>query len=113
MKTIKFRGRDDTGYPHYGDLTHEGKNIFVDDVCVDPDSVAQFVGYDQNGDEIYSDDRIIIHNPFKGTANVIGANIFFLGSEMDNVIDANLFFLVSEIGKTFDNVELLDKEKSK
>ena len=98
MREIKFRGRDDTGYPHYGDLTHEGKNIFVDDVCVDPDSVAQFVGYDQNGDEIYSDDRIIIHNHFKGT---------------DNVIDANLFFLVSEIGKTFDNVELIKKRKSK
>ena len=59
MRKIKFRGRDDTDYPHYGDLTHEGKDVLVDDVCVEPDSVVQLVGYDADNNEVYEGDVLV------------------------------------------------------
>ena len=72
MKKIKFRGkRLDNGELIYGDILHYGKYetcirsyLFPDKnsfstLPVYSDSVAQFVGYDQDGEEIYSDDEVI------------------------------------------------------
>ena len=62
MKTIKFRGKDRDNIFQYGDLTHEDGFVFVDEIRVDPDSVAQFVGYDVDGNEIYEGDVCIEKN---------------------------------------------------
>lgn len=62
MKKIKFRGKDRDNMFQYGDLTHEGNLVFVDEIRVDPDSVAQFVGYDVDENEIYEGDICIEKN---------------------------------------------------
>ena len=66
------------------------------DYEVYPESVAQFVGYDKNGAEIYSDDKIRVYD--KG---IYGVAI------------AGECFKVNEIGKKFDNVELINEEVKK
>ena len=60
MKTIKFRGKSlDNGKFVYGYLWHsETFGTTVNGVVVDPESVAQLIGYDKNGKEIYSDDEV-------------------------------------------------------
>lgn len=61
MRTIKFRGRRfDNGETVYGDLTHDGGHIYIDDKRVKPESVAQFWDYDVNGDELYDDDEVVL-----------------------------------------------------
>lgn len=61
---IKFRGKDvDTDKYVYGDLVHgddgfvfiNNKNIYR----VYPESVSQLVGYDANGEEVYTDDIVV------------------------------------------------------
>jgi len=64
MKPIKFRGRDIfTGELHYGfyRTDEDGANILEDrhGYLVEPDSVAQLVGYDRDGNEIYEGDVVI------------------------------------------------------
>lgn len=62
-RTIKFRGkRVDTGEFVYGDLAHNFGEMFVGNRKVDPDSVAQLVGYDKDGREVYETDYIIEYN---------------------------------------------------
>lgn len=60
MKKIKFRGKSlDNGKMFYGYLWHsETFGATVNGVVVDPESVAQLIGYDKNGKEIYSDDEV-------------------------------------------------------
>ena len=67
MKEIKFRGRDlDTGKFVYGDFVHcvpmsSFPGIVDDDGSVHEvyfDSVAQLVGHDSNGKEIYDGDAL-------------------------------------------------------
>lgn len=67
---------------------------------VNPESVAMFCGYDKNGEEIYSDDKIRVYD----------FNRYCLAGT--GIEDAEDFFKISDIGKTFDNVELL-KEAEK
>ncbi|MBR2734448.1 MAG: hypothetical protein IKG61_01370 [Selenomonadaceae bacterium] len=56
MRPIKFRGRDKNGKFRYGDFNDiDLGTIFAD---VDEDSIAQFVGYDANGNEVYEGDTI-------------------------------------------------------
>ena len=67
MKPIKFRGRDENGKLHYGyfyvDRTGypciaEGHGGTLQ--IVDKDSIAQLVGYDCNGNELYEGDTFVI-----------------------------------------------------
>lgn len=123
MKTIKFRGRrlnadKDFVYgafylcPHTqgtpndkGDaLDYYDVPYIVDEeencIWVYPDSIALFLGYDKNGEEIYSDDKIRVYD----------YNRYCLAGT--GIEDAEDFFKISDIGNTFDNVELL-KESGK
>lgn len=71
MRPIKFRGRktDNSGEFVFGDLAQFKTNIlpanhyfilhngYQDEV--EPDTVAQLVGYDANGKEVYEGDTVI------------------------------------------------------
>ena len=56
MRPIKFRGRNDSGKFVYGDLTHVANMVSIGGWHVDPDSIAQLVGYDKDGNEVYEGD---------------------------------------------------------
>ena len=100
MRTIKFRGkRLDNGELIYGDILHYGKYetcirsyLFPDKnsfstLPVDSNSVAQLVGYDKNGKEIYSDDTVV---------NAYGAEIPFSAMQIS----------YEDIGKKFTDLRL-------
>ena len=76
MKTIKFRGRvidsdkRDGGRIVFGSLVDHGESKHCPrywiyplegdrNFPVDPDSVAQLVGYDANGNEVYEGDTVL------------------------------------------------------
>lgn len=69
MREIKFRGRDvHTGeyvYAELGQISEEinpGYLSFITDddmYTVETDSIAQLVGYDANGNEVYEGDTVI------------------------------------------------------
>lgn len=70
MRKIKFRGKNiKTGeihYGHYSDYPVSGGRIEtcitdknLDGWIVDPETVAQFVGYDEDGKEVYDDDDMV------------------------------------------------------
>ena len=82
MRTIKFRGRVhktdplDAGKIVYGSFVDYGENFYQyrywiyptdgdRNFPVDEKSIAQLVGYDKNGEEIYEGDRLC--NPRDGT----------------------------------------------
>jgi len=66
---IKFRGKNSfNGKLVYGDCVHQGEFVFIryradnniyyaDKVA--PDSVAQLVGYDMDGEEVYEGDALL------------------------------------------------------
>lgn len=65
MRQIKFRGKHSTGRIFYGDYLQKGDGasyiVVVDTlffVKVDPESVAQLVGHDSNGNEVYEGDKL-------------------------------------------------------
>ena len=59
MKKIKFRGISKCdNLPVFGDLEHYNNQVYIDDYVVYPESVAQFVGYDADGKEIYDGDKV-------------------------------------------------------
>ena len=62
MKTIKFRGRTCGNVTVYGDLRHVGSTAVIDDTAVYEDSIAQFVGYDCDGREVYEGDVLTLPN---------------------------------------------------
>ncbi len=78
-RPIKFRGkRVNNGEFVFGDLMHMTGNrigiIFdkrVAAVEVDPDSVAQLVGYDHDGREVYEDDMLVDKLSNKFTARLV------------------------------------------
>lgn len=59
MRKIKFRGINKRGEYVYGDLTHIKRRIYVSGYKVDPSGVAQFIGEDSNGTEVYEGDLLI------------------------------------------------------
>ena len=64
MRPIKFRGRTQNGNLIYGDLIHFRGYISIHEngsgiYHIAPDSVAQLVGYDANGKEVYEGDTVI------------------------------------------------------
>ena len=65
MRPIKFRGRSMLdGEWLYGDLIHGYANSLAiigktETHCVVPETVAQLVGYDKHGNEVYEDDELI------------------------------------------------------
>lgn len=69
MKTIKFRGRDvDTGEfvcaelgQISAEINDEYLSFITDDVhLVDTDSIAQLVGFDSDGNEVYEGDTLVL-----------------------------------------------------
>ena len=67
MRPIKFRGKDTDGIIRYGGYSEcviDNKLVceIMDDIrdCyeVEPDSVAQLVGYDADGNEIYEGEKV-------------------------------------------------------
>ena len=88
MRPIKFRGKDiDSGEVVYGNLIYDAKGTtyitrikMTDSPCnrVDPESVAQFVGYDKHGREVYEGDILQmdwngVHYEYK--AQLIGSAV--------------------------------------
>lgn len=101
-KLIAFRGKAmETGkyvYAELGEISAELRDDYltfiVEDVyTVESETISQFVGYDKNGKEIYSDDKVRLY---------VGE--LCIGFEI-----AGNFIKVNDIGKTFDNVELLEE----
>lgn len=65
MRQIKFRGMTRRGQLVYGDLIHEfAGSVRIqtadgDNYYVDAESVAQLVGFDNRGEEVYEGDVLI------------------------------------------------------
>lgn len=65
MRQIKFRGRRSTGGQMiFGDLLHKRSATLIAvthalKFLVDPESVAQLVGYDSDGAEVYEGDILV------------------------------------------------------
>lgn len=92
MKKIKFRGKEIKSNKYvYGFfirciddcviVTSEGlKTVY-------PDSVAQFVGYDKNGNEFYEDDEVRIYDLDGSSKNYTGKRfkIYEIGAEFSNI----------------------------
>ncbi len=108
MKPIKFRGKDIlTGKTVYGigflssALSSDYGHLVDEDLkdySVQRKSVAQFLGYDKNGKEIYSDDRIRVYN-YDHRRKVI----------CFRAMNAEDFFTFSDIGQIFNDIELLEE----
>lgn len=93
MKKIKFRGKDiQTGKFIYGDLIHshsekggvlisEERPISTPARWVAPDSVAQFVGYDADGKEIYEGDVCVSKYVIEEKAKLISAFLNIKGED--------------------------------
>lgn len=72
MRPIKFRGRDiDSGEEVFFDLEDilldvaGGYSEYIGLHNIDPDTVAQLVGYDANGKEVYEGDTIAGENGYE------------------------------------------------
>ena len=83
MRPIKFRGRSMLdGEWLFGDLIHGFANSFAirteDDGihCVIPDTIAQLVGHDQNGNEVYEYDQLVDKDGSKLHALIFNTVLF-------------------------------------
>ena len=63
-RPIKFRARGIDGETYFGDVYHFKKVVGIH-VCGDgtfeviPESIAQLVGYDKDGNEVYEGDTVV------------------------------------------------------
>ena len=75
---IKFRGKlKSTGEYIYGDFTHSlsDEKVYIAWEEAEPESVAQLVGYDAEGAEVYEGDALITRESDEGKAFKIYAAI--------------------------------------
>ena len=95
MKKIKFRAKTFYGNEVvYGDLYHDNDCLMIRnddgkdylDYYIRPSSIAQFVGYDKNGAEIYSDDKVIDLNGEEIFFKDIPINFAEIGGKFDDLI---------------------------
>lgn len=79
MIPIKFRGIDAFGRYHYGDVWQRNDGTVLFDrkthvwIRVSPNSIAQLVGYDCDGNEVYEGDVLVLEhggNIFEYTAHL-------------------------------------------
>lgn len=85
MKEIKFRGVKTHGGGYvYGDLSHDGGHIYINDKRVKPDSIDLLVGYDKDDEEVYEGDVLVnqFGETFEAGVEVIccGKNSYFTSS---------------------------------
>lgn len=58
MREIKFRGRTLEGALVYGNYWEDEEIATIDNELVDKESVAQLVGHDREGNELYDGDIV-------------------------------------------------------
>lgn len=87
MREIKFRGTAANGETVFGDLTHERGHVFINDRRVKPDTVAQLVGFDDTGEEIYEGDQFTDANGNKLVAVLVPCLINRFTGEPTRVFD--------------------------
>ena len=125
MRTIEFRGRDEKGEWHYGNLLADscvdGKDAaFISPgfpvvltamiYRVDPATVGQFTGLtDKNGNDVYEGD--ILRYPLSGkTYQVVFKDGIFWGEGGNGCGASTHFFPSCEIiGNIYDNPEMIKK----
>ena len=120
MKQIKFRGRNiKTGIFHFGFYSEYPIGNGRIEYCitdknlecwaVDPDSVAQFVGYDKNGKEIYSDDVVIFAGYSDDVTPPDKEDIFFESGDLVAIEDLILDY--SSLGSKWNEFELYEVDE--
>lgn len=79
MRQIKFRGRDLSGKYRFGFYAESGDVPYIIENCtwheVAPDSVAQLVGHDKNGREVYEGDVLITRSGFEYQARMYPSHL--------------------------------------
>ena len=98
MKEIKFRGKTRDGRIVFGDFIRLGEqvcigNIFCNDEVL-PGSVAQLIGYDKDGNEVYEGDSL---TDFEG--NTCTLSIGIMNDETD--------FISDNLGDNFSRLKLV------
>lgn len=76
MRTIKFRGiNKETGEKVFGYYLKSGDDVQIFDGeyfhSVEPESVAQFISLDKNGDEIYEGDTLVSELDLSNSAKML------------------------------------------
>lgn len=85
MKIIKFRGKTTDGKILFGAVKNFANEIYMFDAEADVwreiKKVAQFVGYDANGKEIYEGDVCLNRYGFEETATLTADFKIFVGED--------------------------------
>ena len=103
MRDIKFRGiSKDTGKKVFGYYLKSGNDHQIFDGeyfhSVEPESVAQFISLDKNGEEIYEGDTVISEPARNDKARIV-----FFDADGNKAVDSTDFPPVKETKATFLN----------